>query len=151
MRQGVPATVAGVERELVELPGGDVTPLVPLLDGAAFVNLRPGVDEEEVPPRSALGNLLGARGPDVPLATWTPGEVGLQHATGPKVLERLAEHGHPIPEGWRRITDHPKRGAVLEPPSDADPAEVLRWLARAAEMLCPLPVTGPWQATVHRR
>jgi hypothetical protein len=140
-----------VQRELVELPDGDVAPLAPLLDGAAFVNIRPAVDEELVPPRSPIGSLFTARGPTVPLATWTPDEVGFQHGTGVKALERLADAGHPLPAGWRKVSDHPKRGAVLRPPPGADALDALRWLVRAAEILCPLPVIGPWEATVHRR
>jgi hypothetical protein len=140
-----------MRRDSVELPGGDVSILVPLLEGAAFVNLQPGVDEEEVPPTSVLGSWVTARGPAVPLATWTPDEVGLQHGTGPKALERLAELGHPKPDTWRRVADHPKRGLVLQPPPGEDPAAVLRWLARAAELLCMIDITRPWNATVHRR
>ncbi len=140
-----------MQRDLVELPDGDVTPLAPLLEGAAFVNIRPTVDEEQVPPRSPIGSLFTARGPVVPLATWTPDEVGFQHGTGTKAIERLAELGHPMPEGWRKVTDHPKRGVVLRPPLDADPLDVLRWLVITTDVLCPLPVIGPWEAVVHRR
>jgi hypothetical protein len=140
-----------VRRDVVELFGGDVSPLLPHLDGAAFVNLQPGVDEHEVPQTSVFGSWFTARGPFVPLATWTPDEVGLQHATGPKALDRLAELGHPKPDTWRKVADHPKRGIVLKPPPDEDPAVALRWLARAAELLCMIEITRPWQATVHRR
>jgi hypothetical protein len=141
-----------MQREVVELPDGDVAPLLPLLPGSSFVNLRPGVDEHEVPPTSVFGSLFTARGPAVPLATWTPDEgLGLQHGTGPKALERLSELGHPLPGGWRKVADHPKRGLVVQPAQETDPGSALRWLARAAALLCPLPITGPWVATVHRR
>ena len=140
-----------MHRELVELPDGDLTPLAPFLDNAAFVNFRPTVNEEEVVEPSTMGRWFSARGPIVPFATWTPTEVGIQHATGPKVLDRLAEHGHPLPAGWRKLSDHPKRGAVLVPPPDSDRLEVMRWLIRAGEILCPLPMTGPWNAVIHTR
>ena len=140
-----------MRRELVELPGGDVEPLAAHLVDATFVNLRPTVDEDLVPAPSSVGSLFSARGPAVPFLTWTPTEVGFQHATGPRALDRLAEHGHPLPAGWRKLSDHPKRGAVLVPPPDSDPLEVIRWLIRAGELLCPIPVIGPWNAVVHRR
>jgi hypothetical protein len=131
-----------------ELPDGDITPLLEHLDGARFANLAPGVDAEQVPPRSALGNLFGARGPTVPLATWTPGEIGLQHAAGQRVVRTLADRGVPVPEEWYVASDHPKRGLVVR--TYQTPArDTLEWLVRAATVLCPLPIVGPWIAGVR--
>jgi hypothetical protein len=136
---------------VVELPAGDVTPLLEHLDGAVFVNLHPGVDAEEVPPpRSPLAHLLGNRGPVVPLATWTPGEIGLQHMAGQRAVRFLAAKGVPVPDEWYVVSDHPKRGLVLRT-YDATPEDTLRWLVRAATATCPLPITGPWQAVVRTR
>ena len=56
---------------VVELPDGDVTPLLPHLDTAAFVNLHPGVDAQEVPPSGPFGGLFGNRGPVVPAGAVT--------------------------------------------------------------------------------
>ena len=127
---------------VVELPDGEIAPLLEHLAGAVFVNLHPGVDAEQVPARSPLGNLFGNRGPVVPLATWTPGEIGLQHMAGQRVARVLADKGVPVPEEWDVVADHPKRGLVVRtyqsPPEDA-----LRWLVRAATDTCPLPITGP--------
>ena len=135
---------------VVELPGGDVAPLLQHIEGAAFVNLHPGVDAERVPPRSSLAHLLGSSGPTVPLATWTPGEIGLQHAAGQKVVRFLAEHGVDVPDEWYVVSDHPKRGLVLR--TYQTPAEdTLRWLVRAAIATCPLEITRAWQATVRLR
>jgi hypothetical protein len=134
----------------LELPDGDVTPLLPHLEGAVFANLVPGVDEEEAPTRSPLGQLFGNRGPVVPFATWTPGEIGLQHATGPRVVRTLEERGVAVPEDWYVVSDHPKRGVVLRTYA-APPEDVLPWLVRAATVLCPLPITGPWLAQVRTR
>jgi len=135
---------------VLELPDGDIAPLLEHLDGAVFMNLHPGVDAEQVPQRSPLGNLFGNRGPVVPLATWTPGEIGLQHMAGQRVARVLADKGVPVPEEWYVVADHPKRGLVVRtytsPPEDA-----LRWLVRAATVTCPLPITGPWHATVRTR
>lgn len=134
----------------LELPNGDLAPLLEHLDGALFANLSPGVDEERVPPRSALGQLFGASGPTVPLATWTPGEIGIQHAAGTRVVRTLADRGVPVPEEWYVAADHPKRGLVVRT-YQSPPAEVLDWLVRAATVLCPIPITGPWIAGVRTR
>lgn len=134
--------------EIVELPGGDIAPLLAYVERATFINIRPGVDSEEVPPRSALAQLLGNRGPTVPLATWTPGEIGLQHMVGPRAVRYLAERGVEVPDQWYVAADHPKRGLVLKTYA-SPPEEALRWLVRAAAVTCPLPITGPWGAVVH--
>ena len=135
---------------VVELPEGDVAPLLEHLAGAVFANLHPGVDAEQVPARSPMTNLFGNRGPTVPLATWTPGEIGLQHMAGPRVARFLADKGVPVPEHWYVVSDHPKRGLVVRT-YDAPPEDALRWLVRAATATCPLEITGPWHAVVHRR
>ena len=111
---------------------------------------RPGVDAEDVPHRSPLAQLVGRPGPTVPLATWTPGEIGIQHAAGQQVVRTLAERGVPVPEEWYVVSDHPKRGLVLRT-YQTPPAEVLEWLVRASTALCPLPIVAPWVAGVRTR
>ena len=135
---------------VIELPDGDIAPLLDKLDGAVFVNLHPGVDEHEVPPPNRLGHLIGNRGPVVPLATWTPGEIGLQHMAGQKVTRFLADKGVPVPEEWYVVTENPKRGLVLRTYA-APPSETLAWLVRAATVTCPLEIVGPWKAVVRTR
>lgn len=135
---------------MVELPDGDVRPLLEHLDGALFVNLHPGVDASEVPQRSPLTQLLGNRGPVVPLATWTPGEIGLQHMAGQRAVRFLADKGVSVPQEWYVVCDHPKRGLVLRT-YDAPAEDTLRWLVRAATATCPLEITGPWQAVIRTR
>ncbi len=134
----------------LELPDGDVAPLLAHLEGAVFANLSPGVDADQVPARSPLGQLFGASGPTVPLATWTPGEIGIQHAAGTRVARTLAERGVPVPQEWYVAADHPKRGLVIKT-YRSPPAETLDWLVRAATVLCPLPIVGPWVAGVRTR
>jgi len=136
--------------ELVELPEGDISPLLPFVERAAFINIRPGVDIELLPERGVLGQVLGNRGPTVPLATWTPGEIGLLHAIGQRARTYLAERGVDIPDEWYVASDHPKRGLVLKTYQTA-PEVTLRWLVRAATVTCPLPIEGPWGAVVHTR
>lgn len=134
----------------MELPDGDITPLLDLVDGAVFINISPGVDADEVPPRTGLTHLFGNRGPTVPLATWTPGEIGIQHMVGQKVTRFLAERGCPVPAEWYVASEHPKRGLVLKT-HQAPAEETLRWLVEAARRLCPLEIVYPWQAVVRCR
>jgi hypothetical protein len=136
---------------VLDLPGGDVTELLALIDDTAvFANLAPGVDHDDVEPTSMTSRLLGWRGPAVPLATWTPGEIGLQHGTGPRVVRTLADRGVPVPDEWYKVADHPKRGLVLRT-YQSPPADTLPWLVRAAGALCDLPIVGPWRAVVRKR
>jgi hypothetical protein len=127
-----------------------------------WVNLTPGLDVDVPPPtRSTLANIFGARGPDVPLGTWAaptrndrePSTVGIHHGRGPKVVQRLASEGLALPDGWRILQDHPKRGLVCAVPATTDQAEldsVLDWLLRATGALCPIPRTGEWRALCYR-
>ena len=135
---------------LVELPDGDITPLLPHVERAVFINISPGVEVHDVPPRSALTHLLGNRGPTVPLATWTPGEIGVQHMAGQRVTRFLAERGCAVPDDWYVVDEHPKRGLVLKTYA-SPPVETLRWLVEACRRLCPLDVVYPWQAVVRTR
>ncbi|HEY3139986.1 MAG TPA: hypothetical protein VGJ86_02600 [Acidimicrobiales bacterium] len=124
-----------------------------------WINFTPGLDMDFPPPqRSVLASIFGARGPDVPLATWKPAgkadrepsTVGIHHSQGPKVAGRLSEAGLAIPEGWRMLQDHPKHGLVCAVPPDADLDTVLDWLLRATTSLCRFPLTGEWRALCYR-
>ena len=100
------------------------------LSGAhdGWINLHPEVrPEDEPPPRSGLTTLLLA-GPvhDIPVLTWVAGKlnqhqevqadsIGVQHAAGVRVLARLATAGLALPEDWKLVQDHPRRGLVVAP------------------------------------
>jgi hypothetical protein len=128
-----------------------------------WVNMQPIVDEQDVPQTSVgLLGWISAKGPAVPEATWVPGErkrsgavtpdsIGLQHRGGPKARLTLADAGLPIPPGWRILSDHPKRGLVLELPGATDPEAIVDWLVRAAKTLSPIDLPDRWVATVHSR
>ncbi|QXC63320.1 hypothetical protein KSP35_11330 [Aquihabitans sp. G128] len=126
---------------------------------SGWVNLSPEVEPgSEPPPRNFAVALFSARGDAVPLVTWTPPEqpgrrstVGIEHGSGPKALARLAERELPLPAGWLKVVDHPRRGLVVTAPGDADPGDVLWWLLTAAHLLSPVPLTGDWLAKVYRR
>lgn len=127
--------------------------------GGGWVNLQPGVPDDEVPPTRGLAILFGAAPQPVPVCTWVPGragrrgrapdQVGVQHGSGPHALRRLAADGLPLPEGWRWRQDNPRRGVVVDLPPGTDPAAVLTWLVHAGEQLATVPLTGEWRALVH--
>lgn len=122
-----------------------------------WVNLSPGLDVDVPPtPRSPMAGLFSGRGPAVPLGTWSaptterePATVGIQHGQGGQALRQLADLGITLPEGWRRLQDHAKRGLVCAMPPTTDPAgldSALDWLLQATGALCPVRRTGEWRA-----
>lgn len=128
--------------------------------GRGWINLLPEIHEDvEVPPSGGLFSFLSARGPSIPLATWSAGalgkrgpgraSIGLQHAGGPKALARLAEVGLVRPPGWTKVQDHPRRGLVITVPPGEDHEDVLHWLLSAAHALSAVPLTGDWLARVY--
>ena len=132
-------------------------------DGKGWVNIMPVVEDEDlirIPDRSGLAGWFSARGPAVPVATWTPpatgrrprpAQVGLAHGTGPDALPRLAEEGIVLPTGWTKRQDHAKHGVVADLPGDADLDAVIDWMLTAASQLSAVVAVGRrWQAVVHR-
>ncbi len=77
--------------------------------------------------------------------------IGLQHRGGPKARFTLADAGTPIPAGWKLLSDHPKRGLVIELPDGVAPEEIVQWLVTAARVLSPMELPHRWVAAVHRR
>lgn len=144
-----PTAVVEAIGELVDARGG-------------WVNLHPEVDADEaaaVTP-SAVGALFRAPGPPIPQVTLiaptegrrgrTAAQLGLSHGVGSAVVRRLASEGLALPEGWKVVQDHVRRGLVvrLDDPPDVDRA--LTWALRAGTLLCPIATTGGWLAEVHR-
>ena len=127
--------------------------------GTGWVNLLPQVEPgEEPPPRSLFATIFSARGNAFPLATWAPSgdpggrsSLGLQHGGGPKALNFLAEHNHPLPAGWLKVSDHPRRGFVVTAPDGTEPEELVWWLLTAAQILTTVPLTGAWIARVYNQ
>ena len=72
--------------------------------------------------------------------------LGLQHSGGAKALWRLRDEGHPILEGWRPLSDHPRRGFVLTVPGDADPDRTVAWVVQAAILLSEMDLPTTWLA-----
>lgn len=132
-----------------------------LSDGSGWLTIDPAIDERFPPPEpSLLGRLVSGRGPAVPRATWVPAQtqrrrpepvsVGILHGTGANAVERLAENDIVVPDRWRVVADHSKRGLVAWVPIDVPHADVLAWTLRATRALTRIPLTGRWRAAVHR-
>jgi hypothetical protein len=128
--------------------------------GTGWINVTPVIDEEYEPPGPGPFAFWGGSTHKVPTVTWMPGRrapngtvkpttVGLQHASGPRVAARLRDLSAPLPDGWRITQDHPRRGLVAQVPADADDRAVIDWLLGAAVLVCAVPVTGRWTASVH--
>ena len=160
--------MAAFEVETIPFDSADTEPVVEEMrrltarGGLGWINVRPRLRDDHIdrlPQPTTLGRWFSGRGPAVPMATWTPASggrrpspvvVGLEHGTGPNALDRLREAGAPLPQGWRKVQDHAKRGIVAEPGPGAGRAEVLRWLLSACRLLCRVDVDDDWIAEVHR-
>ncbi|MDR3650626.1 MAG: hypothetical protein P4L20_16160 [Acidimicrobiales bacterium] len=152
-------------KDLIEFRIEDSSPVVRAMDRLAvahdgWVNLEPQVrPEDEPPPRAGLTTLLAGPVHDVPVCTWVAGKltrhgvqpdsIGVQHAGGSRVLGRLASAGLALPEGWRLVQDHPRRGLVVTPAPDAPRQAVLTWILEAGAVLSAVRLTGEWLAQVH--
>jgi hypothetical protein len=161
--------------QLVEVGDDDLDPVLLAMaelqeSRAGWVNVHPKIPEgaEELtefsptPPIAPLG-IFSRRKPIVVEGTWVPGplgrhgpeptSVGLLHPAGRFAVRQLADAGTPVPDGWKVVTDHVRRGLVLSIPDAAadDTEAILRWLLAAARVLGPGQVTGLWQAEIHRR
>jgi hypothetical protein len=127
--------------------------------GTGWVNLAPADDDGVDPPRRNLfAAIFSARGPLLPLATVSPADtgggrlaLGLQHNGGQRAISTLAESGHPLPDGWERVSDHPRRGLVVSAPAGTQPDVVVTWLLEAAERLTRVEMADAWVARVYRK
>ena len=141
--------------EIVDFPGGQPDVLLRaaagrVQAGQGWVNLVPLVeDPDEVPRPSVWQSIFGARGPAVPVCTWTRESIGIQHGAGTKAAHVLTAAGVTLPDGWRPVQDSPRRGIVIELPEGTEPAEVVGWLLRAGTALAAVPLTGDWRAIVY--
>jgi hypothetical protein len=125
-----------------------------------WANFQPAIPEEDAPPPpTALGLLFSASIHVVPVCTWVagragrhgiePDSLGVQHATGPKVVARLASMDLLLPQGWRPVQDNPRRGLVVLTPPGTGHAEQLKWILDAGTKLSPTALTGEWRAVVY--
>lgn len=144
-------------------PGEVLATLAELFaEAQGWINLFPEVEEDDaraVTP-SQVASWFRAPGPPIPQTTLiaptdgrrgrSPAQLGMTHGVGTPVLRRLADQGLALPPGWTMVQDHVRRGLVLRLADPPDAEEALTWSLRAAEALCPIPVTGGWLAEIHR-
>lgn len=126
---------------------------------AGWVNLQPGVPAQVLELPSTSVSLFHRRPRELTLATWTAGTmrrgvlraacVGIQHGRPDRVRALLGSGGLAVPTGWRVVSDRPAVGFVAQIPEGSSHAEVLAWLLRAVEVVSPVPLEGPWRASVH--
>ena len=92
-------------------------------------------------PAASLGTIgLVDRGRSYPGGLTTPDPVKL-HET----LDRLAREGLPLPAGWLKVADHPRRGLVVTVPV-AEVSAAVDWLLQAARLLTRGPPPPQWSA-----
>lgn len=130
-------------------------------DESGWVNVAPLLAREDLPPRHLITALFSAKGPLLPVATFVPGtrgragqvgpsSLGLQHPEGRKVAAVLRARGVTPPDGYRVVSDNPRRGLVLEAQGPGELAEVADWLLVATGAVCPSDFDGWWRAMVFR-
>ena len=156
----------GVDVEFLEFdpdePAEVLAAMADLAGGTGWVTLDPAIDERfPAPAENLFGKIVSGRGPAVPRATWVPADVerrrpepmsiGILHGTGADAVGRLAEKDITVPDRWRIVSDHSKRGLVAWVPIDIPLADVLAWTLAASKGLTRIPLTGRWRAAVHRR
>jgi len=156
----------GVDVEFLEFepdaPGEVLAAMADLAGGTGWLTLDPAIDDRfPAPEQNLFGKIVSGRGPAVPRATWVPADVarrrpepmsvGILHGTGADAIARLAEKDIVLPDRWRVVSDHSKRGLVAWVPIDIPLDEVLAWTLAASRALTRVPLTGRWRAAVHRR
>ena len=156
----------GVDVEFLEFepdaPDEVLAAMADLAGGAGWLTFDPAIhDDFPAPAENLFGKLVSGRGPAVPRATWVPADVerrrpepmsiGILHGTGADAIGRLAEKDITLPERWRVVADHSKRGLVAYVPIDIPLDQVLAWTLTASQALTRVPLTGRWRAAVHRR
>jgi hypothetical protein len=124
-----------------------------------WINLLPGIDEEDAPPpATGITALFSPRTAGVVMSTWAPpartrrgmqgSSVGILHSAGRFAARQLTTLGAPLPEGWIVRQDNPRRGLIVVAPVGSDDDEVLGWTIAATTALCHLVLTGDWVADI---
>jgi hypothetical protein len=125
-----------------------------------WINLLPGVDDDEAPPRpTGLSAVLAPRTPGALMGTWAPqtearrgiqgATIGLLHPAGRFAARQLASLGAPVPEGWTIRQDNPRRGLIVMAAIDTPNDVVLTWIVSAGTALSTLTASGYWRADIY--
>ncbi len=124
-------------------------------DSIFWFNIEPDVDERSIHTGSIFWKAFSSRGPRIPQFTWTsatdrkgnyqPSEIGLTHPTVIAVLERIKSFQINIPDEWRLIQDHPKRGIVFQLPATYDSEEVVMFATSVIPVVSPFEFAGSFK------
>ena len=124
-------------------------------DSIFWFNIEPDVDERSIHTGSIFWKAFSSRGPRIPQFTWTsatdrkgnyqPSEIGLTHPTGIAVLERIKGFQINIPDEWRLIQDHPKRGIVFQLPATYYSEEVVMFGTYVIAFFIPFDFAGSFK------
>lgn len=123
-------------------------------DGSEWITVSPWVDPENLPVVSMLHRIFSARGTQVPEATWVaaqqgePAQLGILHATGAGALDRVHEAGVKVPETWRKLGDHSKRGLLFAIHPDTSTEAIIEFALDASRALSRVPTDDRWVAQV---
>ena len=123
-----------------------------VLTRGGWVNLAPGLGEDLaqfVPGKGIFSLLAGAPAKPFAEVSIVPGKVfqiGVQHGLGRLGLAGLAERGCSLPEGWRLLQDHARRGLIVAP--SVDPQHIAQWVVDALRGLSAIPAQATWTAMV---
>ena len=119
---------------------GLVAAIAAAAGGDGWVNVEPQVDDDQRIEVPGIFAWFSARGPQVPVGTFVPGNdrdpasVGLDHGTGRGAGDRLVAAGVVAPADWVLRQDHPKHGLVWElDPRNVDATAVARLLLEGTE------------------
>lgn len=128
---------------LVEHDPADLASIAADLEPGGWLNLLPEIPEDvPVPATPSALAVFSKRGPVVPLGTWTAEELGIQHGAAKRARDALAGTPGEIPADWTVVSDHPRRGVVVQPPPGTDRTAIARWLLDALAAICIPPQTG---------
>jgi hypothetical protein len=126
-----------------------------LTQPGAWINVEP--DLEDVDPRAVRRpGIFSSRGRAVPLSTLVVGEggrphqLGVEHGSGRDAVERLRDAGVTVPDGTRVVSDHPRRGLVLNIPNGTSAAALAALLVATVAQLTVVPLGDRWIAQVYR-
>ena len=124
-------------------------------DSIFWFNIEPDVDERSIHTVSIFWKAFSSRGPRIPQFTWTsatdrkgnyqPSEIGLTHPTGIAVLERIKGFQINVPDEWRLIQDHPKRGIVFQLPATYVSEEVVMFATSVIPVVSPFEFAGSFK------
>jgi hypothetical protein len=130
-------------------------------DGRRWLNIVPDADEGEIHTGSVFWKAFSSRGPVIPQLTWLPAhdakagrephQVGVAHATGRDVVDRLAASGVHAPDHWKLFQDHQKRGVLYAVREGSPMDEIVAFAVGTLRELSPFGFEDAYLATFSQQ